>query len=120
MTRVTENSNTASLQFALNKAKSKLENLQMQGSTLRSISKPSDNPVNNVEALTLRMSRADNTQFDKNIDHARLQLNTTELALEGLTDIMMKAKEIAIDNVAEFAPLTSPPFEIIEPPFFHW
>lgn len=101
MTRVTENSNSAALRFALNKAKSKLENLQMQGSTLRAISKPSDNPINNIEALTLKASRSDNTQFDKNIDHAKLQLNTTELALEGLTDIMVKAKEVAIGQASD-------------------
>ena len=101
MTRVTENSNSAALRFSLNKAKAKLENLQLKGSTLKSITKPSDNPINNVEALTLKMSRSDNMQYDKNIDHARLQLNTTELALEGLTEIMVKAKEIAIGQASD-------------------
>jgi len=58
MTRVSENSSTASIKYALNKTKAKLEDLQMRGTTLKSIAKPSDNPASNVEALEITSTRS--------------------------------------------------------------
>lgn len=102
MTRVSENSSTAALKYSLNKTKEKMEDLQLKGSTLKNITKPSDNPVSNVEAMTLTSTNNDNTQFLKNADFALLNLNVTEKSLEELTDIMSKAKEIAIAQASDF------------------
>lgn len=96
MTRVSENSSTASLKHSINKAKSKMEDLQLKGSTLKSVTRPSDNPLSSLEGLALRSSKADNMQFLRNSDHAVLSLNVTETAIEALTDLLVKAKEIAI------------------------
>ncbi len=102
MTRVSENSSTASLQYALNKTKAKVEDLQLKGSTLKSITRPSDNPVSNVEAMALTSSTNDNVQYLKNSDFALLNLSVTEKSVEELTDIMVKAKEIAIAQSSDF------------------
>ncbi len=102
MTRVSENSQTAALKFSLNKTKEKMENLQMKGSTLKSITRPSDNPLSNVEALELTSTTNDNNQYTKNADFALLNLNVTEKSIEELTDIMTKAKEIAISQSSDF------------------
>lgn len=102
MTRVSENSSTASLKYSLNKTKEKMEDLQLKGSTLKNITKPSDNPVSNVEAMTLTSTTNDNNQFIKNADFALLNLNVTEKSLEELTDIIVKAKEIAIAQSSDF------------------
>jgi flagellar hook-associated protein 3 FlgL len=102
MTRVSENSSTASLKYALNRTKAKMEDLQLKGSTLKSITKPSDNPVSNVEAMALTSSTNDNIQYLKNSEFALLNLNVTEKSLEELTDIMSKAKEIAIAQSSDF------------------
>lgn len=102
MTRVSENSSTASLKYALNRTKSKMEDLQLKGSTLKSITKPSDNPISNVEAMALTSSTNDNIQYLKNSDFALLNLNVTEKSLEELTDLMSKAKEIAIAQSSDF------------------
>lgn len=102
MTRVSENSSTASIKYALNKTKAKLEDLQMRGTTLKSIAKPSDNPASNVEALEITSSTNDNVQYLKNADFALLNLNVTEKSLEELTDIMNKAKEIAVAQSSDF------------------
>ncbi|MBC7540600.1 MAG: flagellar hook-associated protein FlgL [Bacteriovorax sp.] len=102
MTRVSENSSTASLKYALNRTKAKMEDLQMKGSTLKTISKPSDNPVSNVEAMALTSSTNDNIQYLKNSDFALLNLNVTEKSLEELTDLVSKAKEIAIAQSSDF------------------
>lgn len=102
MTRVSENSSTASLKYALNRTKAKMEDLQLKGSTLKTITKPSDNPVSNVEAMSLTSSTNDNLQYLKNADFALLNLNVTEKSLEELTDIVSKAKEIAIAQSSDF------------------
>jgi flagellar hook-associated protein 3 FlgL len=102
MTRVSENSQTAALKFSLNRTKEKMENLQMKGTTLKSISKPSDNPLSNVEALSLTSTTNDNNQYAKNADFALLNLSVTEKSIEELTDIVSKAKEIAIAQSSDF------------------
>lgn len=102
MTRVSENSSTASLKYALNKTKAKVEDLQLKGSTLKQITKPSDNPVSNVEAMALTSSTNDNLQYLKNSDFALLNLSVSEKSIEELTDIIVKAKEIAIAQSSDF------------------
>lgn len=102
MTRVSENSATASLNFALQKAKQKVEDLQMKGGTLRNINKPSDDPISNVEALTLNSRNSDNKQYLRNINYAEIYLSSTEKSLEELTELLNKAKEIAIAQSSDF------------------
>lgn len=102
MSRVSENSSTAALKFSLGKSKSKLENLQMKGSTLKDITRPSDNPISNVEALAISSRVSDNKQYLRNADYALLHLNVTEKSLEQLTDLLTKAKEIAISQSSDF------------------
>lgn len=96
MTRVSENSNVNAVKFAVNRTKRKLEDLQLKGTSLKSITKPSDNPTGNVEAMALETTMKDNTQYIKNADYASLHLSATEKSLEQLTDILLKTKEIAI------------------------
>ncbi len=102
MTRVSENSSTASIKYALNKTKAKLEDLQTKGSTLKSITRPSDNPVANIESLSLSSRTSDNKQYVRNADYALLQLSVTERSLEEVTDLLTKAKEIAIAQASDF------------------
>ena len=102
MTRVSENSTSASLKYALNKTKAKVEDLQLKGSTLKQITRPSDNPISNVEAMALTSSTNDNNQYIKNADFALLNLSVSEKSIEELTDILVKAKEIAIAQSSDF------------------
>ena len=102
MTRVSENSANASFAFSLNKAKSRMEDLQLKGTNLKKITRPSQNPMANIEALNIDSNTSDNKQYIKNANFAQLQLNVTEKSLEELTDIVMKAKEIAIQQSSDF------------------
>ncbi len=102
MTRVSENSSQGIIRHSLNKNKQKLEDLQLQGTTLKSLTRPSDSPINNVEALSIKSRLSDNNQYIRNIDYAILNLNATEKSLEQLTEIMVKAKEIAIAQASDF------------------
>lgn len=102
MTRVSENSSSASLGYALSKAKSKMEDLQLKGSTLKKISRPSDNPLSNIEALSINSSNLDGKQYTRNADYALMNLNIIDKSMEQLTDILSKAKEIAIAQSSDF------------------
>lgn len=102
MTRVSENSSRASITHSINKAKKRLEDLQLKGSTLRDITKPSDNPISNVEALAITSTTNDNKQYTRNSDYALLHLNVTEKSIEQLTELLGKAKEIAIAQASDF------------------
>ncbi len=96
MSRVSENSSVNSINYAVGKTKGKVEDLQMKGSTMKRVSKPSDDPVANVELLAIRSQNIDADQYMRNLHFAQTQLNYTENVIEDLTNILIKAKELAI------------------------
>ncbi len=96
MTRVSDNSIIATVNNSFNKTKGKLEDLQRQGMFLKKVSRPSDDPVGNIEVLRINSSTSVNKQYMKNADHAILNLNHIESALEHITDILQKVKEAVI------------------------
>ena len=96
MSRVSEASSFHAIKHAVGKTKSRLEDLQIKGSNLKAIQKPSDNPIGNVELLSIRSQNVDSGQYLRNVSYAKTQLTFAENSIEELTDIMSKAKEIAI------------------------
>jgi flagellar hook-associated protein 3 FlgL len=102
MTRVSENSSSHSLKYSLGKTKEKMENLQLKGSTLKSITRPSDNPISNIEAMSLQSRIKNNEQYIRNSEYAELYLTSTEKSLEQTIEILNKAKEIAIAQSSDF------------------
>ena len=90
------------MKMAINRAKTDLERLQMQGATLKRIARPSDDPVSNVQAMSISSANSDNTQYQRNIVHAVNMLNTTDQSVEQLVEILNKAKEIAIAQSSDF------------------
>jgi flagellar hook-associated protein 3 FlgL len=101
VTRVTENSSLNSINYSVGKTKGKVEDLQLKGSNLKRIQKPSDDPVGNVHLLTVRSQNIDAEQYLKNINYAKTNLGFTETVLEELTDIMVKVKELAIGQSSD-------------------
>ncbi len=98
MSRVSEGSTIHAVNFSIGKTKEKLENLQLQGSNLKRVQKPSDDPVGNMEILSIRSRKIDGNQYKRNASVAKAQLSFTENAIEELTDIMVKAKELTISQ----------------------
>ncbi len=96
MSRVSENSSVNAINFAVGKTKSKVEDLQLKGSTLKRVSKPSDDAVGNVQLMAMRSENIDGDQYQRNLSFAQAQLSFTENVLEEMTDILVKAKELAI------------------------
>lgn len=100
MSRVSENSSVHAINYAVGKTKGKVEDLQLKGSTLKRVSKPSDDPVGNVELMALRSQNVDATQYLRNLNFAQTNLSYTENILEEMTDILVKAKELAIGQAS--------------------
>ncbi|RLA65097.1 MAG: flagellar hook-associated protein 3 [Epsilonproteobacteria bacterium] len=101
MTRVSDNASTNALNFALNKAKSKIQNLQLKGASLKNINKPSDDPLGNIKVLKITSRIANNDQYLKNADKAISRLYATEDALTQMGEILLKAKELAIGQSSD-------------------
>ena len=102
MTRVSEQSSFHAINHAVNKTKSKLEDLQIKGSNLKRIQTPSDDPIGNTELLAIRSQDVDNNQYSRNVSFAKAQLTFVENAVEELTNIVVKAKELAIGQASNF------------------
>lgn len=101
MTRVSNNSAAHAVNYSLGRTKSKLEDLQIKGSNLKSIQKPSDDPAGSTEVLNIRSRQADSIQYSKNTTMAKSQLEYTENALNDLTDVLVRAKELAVAQSSE-------------------
>jgi flagellar hook-associated protein 3 FlgL len=74
----------------------RIEQLQNQITSGSRISKPSDDPIGVARALTLQDSVAQSEQYQRNIDQARSWLNTTDSALDAVTQALQRARELAI------------------------
>lgn len=101
MSRVSEQSSIHSINYSVGKTKSKLEDLQIQGSNLKKIQKPSDDPIGNIELLSIRSRDIDDNQFLRNSSYAKTLLELTESTLESMTELIGKAKEIAIGQSSD-------------------
>ncbi|MBL7664170.1 MAG: flagellar hook-associated protein FlgL [Bacteriovoracaceae bacterium] len=101
MTRVSEGSTSHAINFSLGKAKSHMEDLQIKGSNLKKVQKPSDDPIGNVELMAIRSKKVDNDQYTRNTNYAKMYLEYTEQAISDLTELVSKAKEIAIGQSSD-------------------
>jgi flagellar hook-associated protein 3 FlgL len=70
--------------------------LQNQLTTGSRISKPSDDPIGAARALSLQGSIDQTGQYLTNIDQATSWLNVTESALGTVTDLLQRARELAV------------------------
>ena len=94
--RVTENTNYDSVKNSINRSKERIENLQFQSATLRKVNSPSDDPVGASKILELRTDKMNNDQCQMNSKMAETFLSNTEAAVADLTEIVGRAKEIAL------------------------
>lgn len=80
----------------LNKNRTELSGLENQASSMKRITKPSDDPTGIAKVLQNRTENKNLTQFDKNIFIAKSFLETTETTLSQLGDVLVRAKELAV------------------------
>lgn len=82
----------------LSKNRADMADLQNQAATQKRINKPSDDPLAASRVLTARTEERGNSQFIKNINNAKGFLEFTDQSLSELTEILVRAKELAISQ----------------------
>jgi flagellar hook-associated protein 3 FlgL len=82
----------------LTKNRSEMSELQNQAATQKRINKPSDDPLSAARVLASRTEERGNQQFIKNINNAKSFLEFTDQSLGELSEILMRAKELAISQ----------------------
>lgn len=96
--RVTENTNYNTIRESIRRSKERMENLQYQSATLKKLNQPSDDPIGASKILELRTDKVNNDQYQMNAKMAEAFLNNTDHALGDLADLILRAKEIAINQ----------------------
>jgi len=99
--RVTDKMNQASVLNNITKNRTEMNNLQSQASTLKRVTKPSDDPLASTRVLQARTEDRNYQQFQKNIFNAKSFLEFTDQTLSELTEVMVRAKELAIQAASD-------------------
>jgi flagellar hook-associated protein 3 FlgL len=82
----------------VSKNRSDMAELQNQAATQKKINKPSDDPLGSARVLGARTEERGNQQFVKNINNAKSFLEFTDQSLGELSEILMRAKDLAISQ----------------------
>ena len=98
--RVTENSSYGAVRESIRQSKERMEGLQQQSATLRKLNQPSDDPVGAAKVLELRTDKLNNDQYQMNAKIAEAFLDNSDHALADLSEIIVRAKEIAIGQAS--------------------
>ncbi|RZA00113.1 MAG: flagellar hook-associated protein 3 [Proteobacteria bacterium] len=101
--RVGENSTLNTVRDSLNRSRMRMADLQKQNATMKRVNNPSDDPVGNVKLMTIKGESLDNTQFERNSNLAKTFLNYTDTSLEEVTDLIVRAKELALGQASSAA-----------------
>ncbi len=94
--RVTNSMLISSTLENINKNALRLEKNSQLVSSGRRLSKPADDPVAVARALQLRADLRAVGQYRRNVDAARAWMRASEVALRGSTDIIQRARELAV------------------------
>ena len=101
--RVGENTTMNTVRESLNRSRLRMNDLQKQNATMKRINAPSDDPVGNVKLMAIRNETQDNTQFEKNANLAKAFLNYTDSSLEEVTNLLGRARELALGQASAAA-----------------
>lgn len=82
----------------LNDTRQRLDELQDQLVTGKRLRNLSDAPNDLPSAISLRSQLAQNTQLKRNIEDGLTRLNATDAALSSVTDVIQRAKELAVQG----------------------
>lgn len=96
--RVTEGTNFNLIRDNIQRSRGRMEKLQGQSATLKKLNTPSDDPVGAAKVLEVRTEKVNNDQYQMNAKMAQTFLNNTDHALAELSEIMVRAKEIALSQ----------------------
>src|SRR5690349_11991604 len=82
----------------ISKNRSDMASLQNQAATQKRVTKPSDDPLAASRVLSNRIDLQGNKQFTKSLGYAKSFLDYTDQSLGDLSEVIMRAKELAISQ----------------------
>jgi flagellar hook-associated protein 3 FlgL len=82
----------------IGKNRSEMASLQNQAATQKRVTKPSDDPLAASRVLSNRIDLQGNKQFTKSLGYAKSFLEYTDQSLGDLSEVIMRAKELAISQ----------------------
>lgn len=82
----------------LEAAQGRMDHLQNQLSTGHRINRPSDDPAGIQNAMRLKSNISSVDQWKKNADEALSYMNTTDSTLGGITSMLQRVKELAVQG----------------------
>jgi flagellar hook-associated protein 3 FlgL len=85
---------------SLNKSQERMNNLQEQMSDGKYVHRPSDDPIRAFRSLRFNVNLTTNEQYTQNAKDAEQWMNSTDTAMSSLSEIMISAKELAIQSVS--------------------
>jgi flagellar hook-associated protein 3 FlgL len=98
--RVTDGINFGIVRDSVTKSRSKLGEYQTQSASLKKLNVPSDDPVGSAKLLEIRTQKVNTDQFGTNARLAQSFLENTDSAIGELSEIVGRAKEIAINQAS--------------------
>lgn len=101
--RVGENTTLNTVRDSINRSRMRMNDLQKQNATLKRVNAPSDDPVGNSKLMSIRNEQLDNTEFERNANLAKTFLNYTDSSLEEVTNLLVRAKELALGQASSAA-----------------
>ncbi len=99
--RVSDKMNQNQFLNNIQKNRSELNGLQNQAATMKSINKPSDDPLGAAKVLQTRTENKNLEQFDRNILFATSFLENTESTLAQVSETLVRAKELALQGASD-------------------
>lgn len=99
--RIADKMQFKQVQSNVQKNRAEMAELQNQAATQKRITKPSDDPLAAARVLGQRTEERGNTQFVKNINQLKSFLEFTDQSLGELSEIFMRAKELAISQSSD-------------------
>ena len=98
LTRVTSQMMMGSAQRNLQSSQSLLAQRQDQASTLKAISRPSDDPIGTASSMQVRAQAAAADQYSRNIDDGTNWLNTIDSTLSSTSNIMNQVRDLTVQG----------------------
>lgn len=102
--RVTDATTERNFLYNIAKAEERMQKLQDQESSMMNFQKPEDDPVGVQRSLLLKNQITRNSMYLRNIDRAKSWLETTEGALAGVSNVLIRAQELDIGGVTGSTP----------------
>ncbi|HHT85197.1 MAG: hypothetical protein ACOX34_07050 [Bacillota bacterium] len=102
--RVTDLSIERNFLYNIFKVEKRLARLQDQASSGKAIIRPQDDPIGAGRSIYLRHDMAVSSQYQRNMDKAKNWMEQTESALSHLTNVIARARELALYGVTGTTP----------------